>query len=46
MFTLSINPHTNQAEAAAAASFLRVRRSLDMWPKAGRSVSLAARCVR
>jgi hypothetical protein len=46
MNSLAINPHTNQAEAAITASFLRVRHSLDMGRKAGNSPSLAARCVR
>jgi hypothetical protein len=46
MFSLSITPRTNQAEAATVASFLRARRSLDMGRKTGHSVSLAARCVR
>ncbi len=46
MFSLSINSHANQAEAATAASFLRVRRSPSMGWTAGCSASLAARCVR
>ncbi len=46
MFSLSINPHANQAEAATAVSFLCARRSSNAERSAGQPVSPAARCVR
>ncbi len=46
MFSNSINTQNDQAGAAAAASFLRVRHYAAMTRNAGFPVSLAARRVR